>query len=60
MTGVAVFSVGSLLSGLAGSAGVLIATRALQGLGGALLAPAALSIIVTTFAEGRIATGRSA
>ena len=53
MTGVAVFTVGSLLSGLAGSAGMLIATRALQGLGGALLAPAALSIIVTTFAEGR-------
>jgi len=52
MTGVAVFTVGSLLSGLAGSAGMLIATRALQGLGGALLAPAALSIIVTTFREG--------
>lgn len=53
MTGVAVFTAGSLLSGLAWSAGTLIATRALQGLGGALLAPAALSIIVTTFSEGR-------
>jgi EmrB/QacA subfamily drug resistance transporter len=52
MAGVAVFTVGSLLSGLAWSAGALIATRALQGLGGALLAPAALSIIVTTFREG--------
>jgi EmrB/QacA subfamily drug resistance transporter len=52
MTGVAVFSVGSLLSGLAWSAGALIVTRGLQGLGGALLAPAALSIIVTTFREG--------
>jgi EmrB/QacA subfamily drug resistance transporter len=52
MAGVAVFSVGSLLSGLAWSADALIATRALQGLGGALLAPAALSIIVTTFREG--------
>jgi EmrB/QacA subfamily drug resistance transporter len=53
MAGVAVFTVGSLLSGLAWSADALIATRALQGLGGALLAPAALSIIVTTFREGR-------
>src|SRR5215213_2029646 len=52
MAGVAVFSVGSLLSGLAWSADALIATRALQGLGGALLAPAALSIIATTFREG--------
>jgi MFS family permease len=53
MAGVAVFTVGSLFSGLAWSAGALIVTRALQGLGGALLAPAALSIIVTTFREGR-------
>jgi EmrB/QacA subfamily drug resistance transporter len=53
MAGVAVFTVGSLLSGLAWSAGALIATRGLQGLGGALLAPAALSIIATTFREGR-------
>jgi EmrB/QacA subfamily drug resistance transporter len=53
MAGVAVFTLGSLLSGLASSEGVLIVTRALQGLGGALLAPAALSIVVTTFREGR-------
>ena len=53
MAGVAVFTVGSLLSGLAWSEDALIATRALQGLGGALLAPAALSIVVTTFREGR-------
>ena len=53
MSGVAVFTVGSLLSGLAWSEGALIVTRALQGLGGALLAPAALSIVVTTFREGR-------
>ena len=53
MAGVAVFTVGSLLSGLAWSETALIATRALQGLGGALLVPAALSIVVTTFAEGR-------
>ena len=52
MTGVAVFTLGSLLSGLAWSEGALIVTRGLQGLGGALLAPAALSIVVTTFREG--------
>ena len=53
MTGVAVFTLGSLLSGLAWSEDALIVTRGLQGLGGALLAPAALSIVVTTFREGR-------
>jgi EmrB/QacA subfamily drug resistance transporter len=53
MAGVAVFTLGSLLSGLAWSEGSLIVARALQGLGGALLAPAALSIVVTTFREGR-------
>jgi EmrB/QacA subfamily drug resistance transporter len=53
MAGVAVFMLGSLLSGLAWSEGALIVTRAVQGLGGALLAPAALSIVVTTFREGR-------
>jgi EmrB/QacA subfamily drug resistance transporter len=53
MAGVAVFTLGSLLSGVAWSEGALIVTRALQGLGGALLAPAALSIVVTTFREGR-------
>jgi EmrB/QacA subfamily drug resistance transporter len=53
MAGVALFVVGSLLSGLAWSEGSLIAFRGLQGLAGALLAPAALSILMTTFAEGR-------
>jgi EmrB/QacA subfamily drug resistance transporter len=53
MVGVAVFSASSLLSGLAWSSGSLIVFRALQGLGGALLAPAALSILMTTFREGR-------
>ena len=53
MAGVGVFTLGSLLSGLAWSEEVLIVTRALQGLGGALLAPAALSIVVTAFSEGR-------
>jgi EmrB/QacA subfamily drug resistance transporter len=53
MAGVAVFALGSLLSGLAWSEGALIVSRGMQGLGGALLAPAALSIVVTTFREGR-------
>jgi EmrB/QacA subfamily drug resistance transporter len=53
LVGVTVFTVSSLLSGLAWSEGSLIAFRALQGLGGALLSPAALSIVVTTFPEGR-------
>ena len=51
--GVALFTVSSLLAGFAWSEASLIAFRATQGLGGALLAPAALSILTTTFAEGR-------
>jgi EmrB/QacA subfamily drug resistance transporter len=50
--GVVVFTVASLLNGLATSSELLVASRALQGLGGALVSPAALSIITTTFAEG--------
>src|SRR5438876_9373934 len=53
MAGVALFTLSSLLAGLAWSEGSLIAFRALQGLGGALLAPAALSILMTTRAGGR-------
>jgi EmrB/QacA subfamily drug resistance transporter len=53
VTGIALFSASSLLCGLAWSEGSLVAFRAVQGLGGALLAPAALSILMTTFAEGR-------
>ena len=53
VAGLALFSLSSLLCGLAWSEGSLIAFRALQGLGGALLAPAALSLLMTTFAEGR-------
>ncbi len=53
VAGVVVFAISSLLSGLAWSEGSLIAFRALQGLGGALLTPAALSILMTTFPEGR-------
>src|SRR6266540_1114819 len=51
--GVALFTVASLLDGLAWSERSLIAFRALQGLGAALLSPAALSILTTTFKEGR-------
>src|SRR5690349_23400111 len=53
VSGLALFAVSSLLCGLAWSEGSLIGFRALQGLGGALLAPAALSLLMTTFAEGR-------
>jgi EmrB/QacA subfamily drug resistance transporter len=49
VAGVVVFSAASLLNGLAQSSGMLITGRALQGLGGALVSPAALSIIMTTF-----------
>ena len=52
VAGVALFTVSSLLSGLAWSEASLIVSRGLQGLGGALLVPAALSIVVTTFREG--------
>jgi EmrB/QacA subfamily drug resistance transporter len=47
--GVALFSLASLVNGLAGSPTMLIIGRGLQGLGGALVSPAALSIITTTF-----------
>lgn len=51
--GLALFGASSLLCGIAWSEASLIGFRALQGLGGALLAPAALSLLTTTFAEGR-------
>ena len=50
--GVAVFTVASALCGFAWSEGVLIGARALQGLGAAIISPAALSIITTMFEEG--------
>jgi EmrB/QacA subfamily drug resistance transporter len=52
VAGVVLFSAASLLNGLAQSSGMLIAGRALQGLGGALVSPAALAIITTTFRDG--------
>src|ERR1700675_4236889 len=53
VVGLVLFTVSSLLDGLAWSEGSLIAFRSLQGLGAALLSPAALSILITTFTEGR-------
>ncbi len=52
ITGLILFSAASLLGGLAQSETWLIAARAVQGLGAAVVSPAALSIITTTFAEG--------
>lgn len=53
MAGLALFAGSSLVAGLAASQGQIIGARAVQGLGGALLSPAALSIITVTFAHGR-------
>ncbi|HEX6663941.1 MAG TPA: MFS transporter [Gaiellaceae bacterium] len=53
IAGIVLFTVSSLLDGLAWSEGSLIAFRGLQGLGAAMLSPAALSILTTTFREGR-------
>jgi EmrB/QacA subfamily drug resistance transporter len=52
LVGLVIFTGASLLDGLASSEGMLIGARALQGLGAALISPAALSIIATTFVEG--------
>ena len=52
MVGIGLFSLASLVCGLAGSIGVLVAARAVQGLGAAMISPATLSIITTTFEEG--------
>jgi EmrB/QacA subfamily drug resistance transporter len=53
IAGLAVFGLSSFLCGIAWSETSLIVFRAVQGFGGALLAPAALSLLMTTFAEGR-------
>jgi EmrB/QacA subfamily drug resistance transporter len=53
LAGTIVFTVSSLLAGLAWSEGSLIGARAFQGLGAAVITPAALSILSTTFTEGR-------
>src|SRR5512133_644880 len=52
IVGVVLFTSASLVCGLAQSEGMLIAARAVQGLGGAIISPAALSIVMTSFEEG--------
>lgn len=52
LTGLGLFTGASLAAGMATNIGVLIAARGLQGLGGALIAPAALSLLANTFREG--------
>src|SRR5438045_1475807 len=53
LAGIVLFTLASLLAGLAWSEASLIAARSLQGLGAAVISPAALSILSTTFTEGR-------
>src|SRR5947208_5896635 len=52
IVGVVVFTIASLVCGLAQSEGMLIGARVVQGLGGAIISPAALSIVMTSFEEG--------
>jgi EmrB/QacA subfamily drug resistance transporter len=52
IVGLTLFTLASLFCGLAWSAGVLIGARAVQGVGAAIISPAALSIVTTTFEEG--------
>src|SRR5947208_10157681 len=52
IVGLILFAAASLAGGLAQSAGWLVAARAVQGLGAALLSPAALSLVTVLFAEG--------
>ncbi len=51
--GIAVFTLASLLGGLAPNEGLLIGARILEGVGAAVAAPSALSLIATTFPEGK-------
>ena len=55
-TGLVVFSLASLAGGLAGTLSLLVAARALQGVGAAIVAPAALSLITTSVPEGHART----
>jgi len=52
LAGLVLFSGASLVCGLSTSEGMLIAARAVQGVGAAIISPAALSILMTTFSEG--------
>lgn len=53
LIGIAVFSAGSVACGLATTSGMLVAARALQGVGGAIASPAVLALLMGSFAEGR-------
>jgi EmrB/QacA subfamily drug resistance transporter len=53
IAGIAIFTLASLAGGLANSAGLLLAARAVQGVGGALASPAVLALVVSSFPEGR-------
>ena len=53
LVGLAIFTASSLVAGFSGSVDVLVASRAVQGLGAALMTPTTLAIISATFAEGR-------
>ncbi len=59
LIGLVIFTTASFLDGISTSAGELVGFRALQGLGAALISPAALSIISTTFSEGKEARSRA-
>jgi EmrB/QacA subfamily drug resistance transporter len=52
VAGLALFSVASLIGGFAKAPWMLVAARALQGIGGAIVSPASLSLLTTTFPEG--------
>lgn len=53
IAGIAIFTLASLAGGLAATAGMLLAARAVQGVGGALASPAVLALVVSAFPEGR-------
>ena len=53
LAGIALFTLSSLACALSTSPGLLIAARAVQGIGGAVISPASLAILTTSFAEGR-------
>ena len=53
LTGTTVFALSSLIGGFAGNAGMLVAARLAQGLGAAMMLPAALSLLTTSFKEGK-------
>src|SRR3954447_19982765 len=53
LAGLALFGIASLAGGFAGSSGALVAVRAVQGIGAALLSPAALALLTVTFPAGR-------